>query len=201
MKLLIENWKKYLKEEESASSPLDLKIGPNQRILVLAEPWKGFPSDIQQKKGFKPDGVWYGCGDAWLKWLALEMPEWFGRVNYVYELEIYDAFMKVITNAEQFKSFEQEFWARAPHQERAEHAGPIDGIYHMIDWPLLAGIDWDGIEICPYLQEFRISNSGWYYPWDVASGCIWDSEALVGEPKLLWQRDTEKEGESDETPT
>ena len=34
MKLLLENWKKYLKEEESASSPLDLEIGPGQRMAA-----------------------------------------------------------------------------------------------------------------------------------------------------------------------
>jgi len=104
MKLLLENWREYINEDEGASSPLDLKIGPNQRILALSEPWKGFPSDIQQKKGFKPDGVWYGCGDEWLKWMSHEMPDWLDRVNYVYELEIYDAFMKVITNAEQLST-------------------------------------------------------------------------------------------------
>jgi len=193
MKLLLENWRAFINEDESGADPLDLELGPDQKILVLKEPWNGFPSDIRQEKGAKPSGVWYGCGDAWLKWLAREMPEWFGRVNYVYELEIYDAFMKVITNAEQFKSFEHEFWTRAPHQERAEHGGPIDGIYQSIDWPLLADIDWDGIEICPYLQEFRMSKSYWYYPWDVASGCIWNPEALVSEPKLLWQRGENEE--------
>ena len=201
MKLLLENWRGYIKEGSEGSSPLDLEIKPEQKILALSEPWKGFPSGIKQEKGFKPDGVWYGCGDEWLKWMAHHHPDWLDRVNCVYELEIYDAFMKVITNAEQFKSFENEFWAMAPYQERSAHGGPIDGIYQMIDWSLLAGIDWDGIEICPYLWEFRMSTSRWYYGWDVASGCIWDSEALVGEPKLLWQRDTEKEGEENETPT
>jgi hypothetical protein len=199
MKLLLENWREYLKEGSEGSSPLDLEIKPEQKILALSEPWKGFPSDIQQEKGFKPNGVWYGCGDSWLKWMSHEMPEWLDQVNYVYELEINDEFMKVITNAEQFKSFEHEFWARAPYQKKTEHGGPHGGIYQMINWPLLADIDWDGIEICPYLWEFRLSNSeGWYYPWDVASGCIWDSEALVGEPKLLWQREAHEFGEEEE---
>jgi len=185
MKLLLENWREYIKEGSEGSSPLDLEIKPEQKILALSEPWKGFPSGIKQEKGAKPNGVWYGCGDSWLKWMSQEMPKWLDQVNYVYELEINDEFMKVITNAEQFENFEREFWARAPYQEKTSRR--ID----WIDWPLLADIDWDGIEICPYLWEFRLSNSGWYYPWDVASGCIWNSEALVGDPKLLWQRNPE----------
>ena len=37
MKLLLENWREYIKEGAEGSSPLDLKIGPNQRILDLSQ--------------------------------------------------------------------------------------------------------------------------------------------------------------------
>jgi len=203
MKLLLENWRVFLKEEESASSPLDLEVGPNQRILALSEPWKGFPSGIKQETGYKPEGVWYGCGDVWLKWMAQEMPEWLGRVNYVYELKIDYEFVLTITNAKEFKDFEWEYWGSPPWKKRVgwSDSGPPDGQYEAIDWDLLTRQD-DGIEICPYLNEFRMSTSNWYYPWDVASGCLWNSEALVSEPKLLWQRHPDADGEGEnETPT
>tara|TARA_R110002110_G_scaffold88172_2_gene229619 strand:- start:1005 stop:1622 length:618 start_codon:yes stop_codon:yes gene_type:complete len=205
MKLLLENWKKFIKEEKSASSPFNLEIAPDQRILALSEPWKGFPSDIKQKNGDKPDGVWYGCGDSWLKWMKSEMPEWLDRVNYVYELEIDYAFVLTITNAKEFKDFEWEYWTKAPWRSGRggwNESGPPDGQYEMIDWDLVDNAD-DGIEICPYLNEFRMSTSKWYSLWDVASGCLWNPEALLSEPKLLWQRSPseEKEEEEDETPT
>jgi len=203
MKLLLENWRAFINEDEGSNSPLDLELGPERKILALKEPWKGFPTGrIKQKTNTKPEGVWYGCGDSWLKWMAREKPEWLDAVNYVYELELDQEFIMTITNEKEFKKFEWEYWGKAPWQGRGgwNDTGPTDGQYEMIDWDVLTG-QYDGIEICPYLQQFRMSNSMWYYTWDVASGCIWDSQSLIGEPKLLWQRDTEKEGEEDETPT
>lgn len=39
---------------------------------------------------------------------------------------------------------------------------------------------WAGLEICPYQDECRWNPfTFWYYPWDVASGCIWHEEAVV----------------------
>ena len=205
MKLLLENWREYIKEGAGDSSPLDLKVGPNQRILALSEPWKGFPSDIKQEKdgAHKPNGVWYGCGDSWLKWISMNMTSRLDKVNYVYELELDQEFVLTITNAKEFKTFEWEYWGAAPWQKRGgwSDSGPPDGQYERIDFNLLAG-QYDGIEICPYLPEFRMSTSNWYYSWDVASGCLWNSEALVSEPKLLWQRHPDEEAEAqNETPT
>jgi len=206
MKLLLENWRAFINEDEGSTSPLDLELSPDQKILTLKEPWSGFPPGLNsrkaQKTDLKPEGVWYGCGDSWLKWMSREVPKWLDAVNYIYELELDQEFILTITNEEQFKRFEREYWGRAPWQGRGgwTDTGPPDGQFEMIEWDTLIG-QYDGIEICPYLQQFRMSNSQWYYTWDVASGCIWDSESLIGEPKLLWQRDTEKEGEEDETPT
>ena len=151
-----------------------------------------------QKTGLKPKGVWYGCGDSWLKWMDREKPEWLDAVNYVYELELDQEFILTITNEQQFKRFESEYWGRAPWQGRGgwSETGPPDGQYEMIEWDTLVG-QYDGIEICPYLQQFRMSNSMWYYTWDVASGCIWDSQVLIGEPKLLWQRDAGEDEEEE----
>jgi len=207
MKLLLENWRKFLTEEESAPFFLDLKLNPDQKILALREPWDGFPKGLNNKKkqetGLKPKGVWYGCGDSWLKWMSKWKPEWLDAVNYIYELELAQEFILTITNEEQFKRFEREYWGRAPWQGRGgwTETGPPDGQYERIEWDVLVG-QYDGIEICPYLKEFRNSTSRWYYTWDVASGCIWDSNALDDEPKLLWQRGKsgEEEGE-DETST
>lgn len=45
-----------------------------------------------------------------------------------------------------------------------------------IDWGAV-GRDYNGIIITPYQWENRLKFS-WYYPWDCASGCIWNLESL-----------------------
>ncbi len=101
MKLLLENWRQFLTEEENLSSPLDLELSPDQKILALKEPWNGFPPGLNnrkaQKTGLKPEGVWYGCGDSWLKWMSREVPKWLDAVNYIYELELDQEFILTIT--------------------------------------------------------------------------------------------------------
>jgi hypothetical protein len=39
---------------------------------------------------------------------------------------------------------------------------------------------WRGIIIAPYQWSRRLArNTGWYYSWDCASGCIWDAKAIA----------------------
>ena len=45
-----------------------------------------------------------------------------------------------------------------------------------IDWELIQKEGYGGIEICPYNWGWRSQN--WYYGWDVASGCVWDSSSI-----------------------
>lgn len=49
-----------------------------------------------------------------------------------------------------------------------------------IDWRAVAE-KYDGIIIAPYSWHHR-SDLAWYYPWDCASGCVWNLDAItVGE--------------------
>ncbi len=49
-----------------------------------------------------------------------------------------------------------------------------DGIY----WENIAK-NYQGILIPQYIWECRLKNeTAWYYPWDCASGCIWDASAI-----------------------
>lgn len=45
-----------------------------------------------------------------------------------------------------------------------------------IDWPRVAERH-QGVVIAPYQWPARL-NLLWYYPWDCASGCIWDPAAI-----------------------
>lgn len=54
---------------------------------------------------------------------------------------------------------------------------PIDRFKEQaIDWQKVSR-QYDGIIIAPYQWEHRLS-SDWYYPWDCASGCIWNGKAI-----------------------
>lgn len=49
----------------------------------------------------------------------------------------------------------------------------------LIDWRRVAE-SYQGIVIAPYVWARRHHlASGWYYAWDCASGCIWDSAAVA----------------------
>lgn len=45
----------------------------------------------------------------------------------------------------------------------------------VIRWPLVASL-YDGILIPRYLWSIRFRN--WYYGWDCASGCVWNTDVI-----------------------
>jgi len=50
-------------------------------------------------------------------------------------------------------------------------------IMHFIDWPKVAE-KYDGILITPYQWSQRMDVM-WYYSWDCASACVWNTDVLV----------------------
>lgn len=49
---------------------------------------------------------------------------------------------------------------------------------YQIKWQQVQKL-WDGIIIAPYQWECRMaSETTWYYPWDCASGCVWNMDAI-----------------------
>jgi hypothetical protein len=48
---------------------------------------------------------------------------------------------------------------------------------YAINWSAVAKA-YQGIIIAPYIRSARMSLN-WYYPWDCASGCIWDANAIA----------------------
>ncbi len=139
------------------------KASSIDRVFRSPEPFTGFRPVSGQKVGFKPEGLWYSCGSEWDDWCRYEMPHWITGSPYVYRIEVNLSRMLVIRNDDDFRDFDARY--------RIFKSG-----FGLIDWPRVAR-DYDGIEICPYQQQHRMS-SGWYYSWGVASGCIWGSGAF-----------------------
>jgi hypothetical protein len=134
---------------------------------------------VPQHKGLKPHGFWYSIGDEWREWVANEMPHWLGE--YHYEVELGDSKVLVLDTTEKLIRFGRDY----------------SNGFQQVDWGRVAET-YDGIEINPYRRNFRMeryieSILGeaflWYYAWDVASGCIWNTEkttilAIQGVPSI-----------------
>ena len=76
-----------------------------------------------------------------------------------------DARLLLISNLAEFDAFEEEYSSPDPIL-----------IMGAIRWTEVAK-KYQGIIVAPYQWERRMS-SDWYYPWDCASGCIWDIAAV-----------------------
>ena len=178
MKLL----RKYIREMLTEQAELwDYPIGPDQRIFISPAPFESFRNVAQPPSVIsvqKPEGLWYGCGSSWIDFVRTEMNGMIEESGYLYEIVPSSAVLK-IRDDDEFQQFELDF--ASPKLDMMEQK--------TIDWPMVAAT-YAGIEICPYNPRRRM-KSMWYYGWDVASGCIWDSSGIAGAPILL----TEKEGE------
>jgi len=118
----------------------------------------------RKQNWFKPLGFWYEIDNSWEQWVSNEMPDWLTqRYPYKFRIEIDLTNILVIDTPEKFIKFHEEFSGREKP----------DDYYRQIDWPLVSQV-YDGIEITRYFHQFRMEREyNWYYPWDVASGCIW----------------------------
>jgi len=164
MKLLLENWRQYLLTEQTTF--WGYNIQPDQKVFLSPDPWTTFRPALQDKTKFagkKPKGLWYGCGDSWIAWIKNELPQKLEKANYLYEVKLGEEIIQ-ISNDDEFSNFQSEFGFEAP-----------DGV--AINWKEIQEQEYNGIEICPYNWSQRM-KSDWYYPWDIASGCIWNPSGL-----------------------
>jgi hypothetical protein len=143
-------------------------IAPGVRTHISATRIKELRDTTSEcSESCKPVGLWYGLGDSWAEWVKYEMPT--RAQGYLYKLHVDMSKILVIRSVEELMDFTKEFGASIDTQN------PLWALRNdMIDWPSVAS-QWNGIEIAPYQYTCRLSSeTGWYYGWDVASGCIWN---------------------------
>lgn len=121
---------------------------------------------------FKPSGLWYSCGIEWYVYfrdnLVSEKNEITKSVN---KLIIDYSKIKMITTLEELLSFHTKYRIRKK----------MDKDYTFIDWKKVQK-EYSGIQICPCLRNLiPLSKKSlrWYSSWDVASGCIWNPDAIL----------------------
>jgi len=120
----------------------------------------------RQESDIKPVGLWYGFGNTWLEWCQSEMPHWIGGL--LYEIIIpSNKDILLMKTPKELKQFTEKYYDR----EMSKFSKTMKKWY--IDWNKVAS-EYDGIEINPYVYQMRF-KLGWYYSWDVGSGCIWNT--------------------------
>ena len=181
MKLLIENWRKYLNEDTEI---FGYYLYDEDEKVFLSD--KRFTKinkvvqDVTPSFVGKPKGLWYSCGDDWIQWASSEMPEMINKANYLYKIEVNYDKVKAVHSEAEFRIFEKEYGVKSkPWREIT------------IDWKKLQDDGFAGIEICPYFNSKRYTSQ-WYYSWDVASGCIWDPAGLI-DFELIGERENKNE--------
>lgn len=157
-----------LSDNELTELDVKLKITPDMRIHMSKYPiYKLEERQYIQKSDDKPDGFWYGFGDKWIDWTETAGPERKGE--YIYEVDINGSKILQIKNYSEIIDFAREY-------KSSEQI--IPGIIFFIDWPRIE-LEYDGIEINPYIGQARIGDkTAWYYSWDTASGCIWSLDKV-----------------------
>lgn len=116
----------------------------------------------KQTDRMKPTGLWVSDEDdyGWSTWCTEEE---FGIGANAFAVTLADD-ANVLTLS-------------TPDEIRAFHVQVSRGRYD-VDWAAVAR-RWQGILITPYQWSLRLSDVDWYYPWDCASGCIWDAQAIA----------------------
>ena len=128
---------------------------------------------IQVDFNLKPEGFWYQIDESWEKFRkgVLNFDERSSKVN----LKIDKTNVLIINTLEKFDSFYDKYCSASVIFSSPQTA---------INW-LAVSEDYDGIEIPYYFRERRMDlKHFWYYPWDVACGCIWNTDIItvVGKP-------------------
>lgn len=124
-----------------------------------------------QSQGPKPRGLWLSVEDdpetSWRGWCEAESFS-LDRLKVATPLLIGpSANVLHLRGAADIDTFTAEYLAET---ERYSWA---------IDWPKVTA-RYDGIIIAPYVWTRRLHDGcSWYYGWDCASGCVWNTDILL----------------------
>ena len=120
---------------------------------------------------FKPDGLWLSVDDAWLQWSRENEMTWADGPGFLVTLRG-DANLLVLDTPERMRDFTRAY----------RHHDPL--LKGWIEWkPVVAAFD--GILLNPYDNELRWDpDLRWCNPWDCASACIWNLQAIAAVEQL-----------------
>lgn len=171
-------FKKYI---ESMENDCELvKLRPDQRIHTSKQSNITLKDEQNQNTSSKPKGLWYACGDEWIKWCKGENFK-LGDLKHKFVLDVDFNKILILDTTKKIDSFSKQYGAN-----KYEISNEINNSWRWkidsIDWQKVAE-KYQGIEICPYQWDLR-HEFLWYYGWDVASGCIWNKQAIKNITKI-----------------
>lgn len=108
----------------------------------------------------KPKGIWYSLANEWAEYIKYDAPDWASDYTNVFLLDIDFSKILKIDTSEKLLSFNRKY---------------ANNMF--VDWAALQEEGYCGVEIIPYQGSHRHSIP-WYYGWDIASGCIWNSSCI-----------------------
>lgn len=141
---------------------------PNSRVVITDKENIENVNITQTERKPKPKGLWYSLGNEWADFLKFDASDWAKTYNNVFILEIDLKKILKIDSYEMLMEFDRN------------HS---DGNMY-VDWGKIQKIGYHGVEIIPYQNDARFSIP-WYYGWDVASGCIWNTDCIKKTTKVF----------------
>lgn len=124
----------------------------------------------------KPRGLWLSV-DGPDDWPAWNESEQFRDTSSQHRHAVTladDHEVLVLDTVQKVMAFDQ-VWSR-PDEFVGGDIKPLGTQWRGIDWAAVA-TEHQGVVIAPYQWSLRMTLS-WYYPWDCASGCVWDPAAI-----------------------
>ena len=184
------------------------------------------PTSFLQDVQMKPRGIWYSVeGEyGWTNWCT-EDAGWYDCLKWEVEIEVNVADMLVLSSPSDLDYFRDVAHAYKPRlapwhpemmKEEAKRTWRMDFDEtlpeyswmrkpmfwgHDIDWPWVSK-SYKGIVIPNYIWSRRLEPGHmWYYVWDCASGCVWDTSAITnwGKPRETGIKKEESDGEGHST--
>jgi len=160
---------KSLLTEMPIHKPVYTQIGATDRIIMSHEK-EIVPRDVAQSlsNSFKPRGLWYAIGTAWIDWVRDNMPNW--EADYAHRVQVDESKILRLGEDMSYTEFEQLFGA----DFRTYETNPV--CTNIKWWKVKAykGAKYSGIEI---VHPGGMMGS-WERTWDISSGCIWRTNAI-----------------------
>lgn len=127
----------------------------------------------EQRVHFKPRGFWVSVKgeDDWPTWCREEDFAW-ARLESCQEVKVSEtANILLLDTPISMIQFHRDYHGPLIPEQPSRFT-------EYIDWTRVAA-EYDGIIIAPYHWSLRMNDDlFWYYTWDVASGCIWNLDAI-----------------------
>jgi hypothetical protein len=148
---------------ESLNKNITDKIKSVDKIVMTADRTIVFKNKTQKSDGaVKPIGLWYSIGSEWINWVRSEMPSW--ERDNIFKVSLGSKILKLKTKSDVIKftdTYGVELWGEIVY----------------INWNEVAK-KYNGIEIMNPRHFGNMGKLFWLYPWDVSSGCVWNSGGI-----------------------